>query len=556
MNGNTLFALAHPLVVMLIGIAVLALWRGNAQRLPYLLYFGLSYLAYSIGVSAQILLIPTNHAFNVVFSGMMYLFATMFFARGLISLSGACYAYAAPVAIIILSLVCRAYFVQVEDNGIMRASLLHGSIFLIFLHAAYVARGLRHGLLSEKITFYAFILFTLTTPLKLLFASARPAGSYGFDFSSYWAVTTLSIYAFALIFGLALITTIIQRNQQAKQHIDENLSLISHDLRAPLATIVGNLRLLQESATPEQRAHMQAIERSTQYQNSLINDIIAGRQATLPLQVHPEPMDLGPFLAELSLHGRTWSRQHYNTFSLDVATTLPGRIRTDGRRLKQALLNLLSNAALATHEGGVGLRVKSVNDGPGLARVSFEVHDTGHGVELEHQSLLFNAYQRFDQERTGTGLGLYIARRIADNLAGTLNVKSEPGKGSCFSLTLTVPTLEADPLPLGWQPAALDDDAAEPQDNQNTNTRPQPATPQPAMPQLHRPAEELCQQLAAYASQGRYSDIQDWIALPALQNPKYQGFRSAIQAALDDMDFDRLQTLAQNAGCEFPVLAS
>lgn len=542
MNSGTLFALAHPLVVMLIGIAVLALWRGDARRPPYLLYFGLSYLAYGFGVSAQILLVPTSHVSNVVFSGMMYLFATMFFARGLISLSGAAYGYAVPVAIIVLSLACRVYFVQVEDNGIMRASLLHGAIFLLFLHAAYVARGLRKGLLSEKITFYSFILFTLTTPIKLLFASARPAGSYGFDFSNYWAVTTVSIYAFALIFGLALIITIIQRNHLAKQNIDENLSLISHDLRAPLATIVGNLRLLQESATPEQKAHMQAIERSTQYQNSLIDDIIAGRQEARPLQVNPEPMDVEPFLTELSLHGRAWCRQNHNTFSLDVATTLPGLIRTDGRRLKQALLNLLSNAALATHEGSVSLHVESMNDGPGLACIRFEVHDTGHGVEAEHQSQLFEAYQRFDRQRPGTGLGLYIAQRIADNLAGTLDVKSATGKGSCFSLTLRVSTLEADLLPKGWQPAAQDDAPPELSDNEIKGS-----PRQPDASQVHRPPEDLCRQLAAHATQGRYSDILDWLNLPALQKLDYQGFRSAVQAALDDMDFDRLQELAQNA---------
>jgi len=541
MNGGTLFALAHPLVVMLIGVAVLALWRGDARRPPYLLYFGLSYLAYSFGVSAQILLVPTNHVLNVVFSGMMYLFATMFFARGLISLSGVAYEYAIPAAIIILSLACRLYFVQVEDNGIMRASLLHGSIFLLFLHAAYVARSLRKGLLSEKITFYSFILFTLTTPLKLLFASARPVGSYGFDFSSYWAVTTISIYAFALIFGLALIITIIQRNQLAKENIDENLSLISHDLRAPLATIVGNLRLLQENATPEQRAHMQAIERSTQYQNSLIDDIIAGGQEARPLQINPELMDLRPFLEELSLHGRTWCRQNHNTFSLDVATILPSQIRTDGRRLKQALLNLLSNAALATHEGRVSLHVKSVDQGQGLARISFEVHDTGHGVEVEHQSQLFEAYQRFDQQRPGTGLGLYIAQRIAHNLAGTLDVKSLPGKGSCFSLTLSVPTLESDSLPKGWQPTALDGTNPEPPDSGIEGSQRQPAAPP-----CHNPPEDLRQQLATYASHGRYSDIQDWINLPALQNPCYLDFRTAVQAALDDLDFDRLQALAQS----------
>jgi len=254
-------------------------------------------------------------------------------------------------------------------------------------------------------------------------------------------------------------------------------------------------------------------------------------------------MDIGTFLEELSLHGRTWCQQNRNTFSLDVATTLPGQIHADGRRLKQALLNLLSNAALATHEGSVSLHVKSVSHGQGLARISFEVRDSGRGVEVEHQPQLFEAYQRFDRQRPGTGLGLYIAQRIADNLAGSLEVKSVPGKGSCFSLTLTVPAMEANPLPKGWQPTALHDVHSE-----LTNNEVKCSQRQPDAPQAHRPPEELCRQLAAYASQGRYSDILDWINIPALQKPNYQGFRSAVQAALDDMDFDRLQELATRHG--------
>lgn len=545
MNSSTLHALGHPLVLALIGLAVLALWRNDARRPPYLLCFGLSYLAYGIGVTAQIVLIPAHHASNVVFSGLMYMLAALLFARGLINLSGAAYRPAVPLAIFLLSLALRVYVVQIDDNGAMRASCLHGSIFLLFLHAAYAARRLRHGLQSEMVTYYAFVLFTVTTPLKLLLTAARPANSYGFDFSSYWAVTTISIYAFGLVFSLALLITIVQRNRQAKQATDENLSLISHDLRAPLATIVGNLHLLQQTATPEQMAHLDAIERSTQYQNLLIDDLAAGEQAAHPLRVNPALMDMGTFLAELCLHGRAWCTQHSNVFSLRLLTALPSQICTDERRLKQILLNLLSNAVLATRNGRVQLRVARLNDEPGRARIRFEVLDTGDGIDASQQSQLFEAYQRFDLQRPGTGLGLYIAQRIADNLEGVLDVQSEPGKGSCFSLTLRVPAPGTDTLPAGWQPAPARGDR-----HQTSLDLPNSFigghTAQPETPGHYAPPKALCRQLASYAAQGRYTDIQDWISQEALKEPCYKKFRAAVQIALDHLDFNTIEALAKN----------
>ena len=545
MNSSvTLNALSHPLVVMLIGLAVLALWRDNTRRKHYLLWFGISYLAYGVGVTAQIILVPTDYVLNVLFSGLMYLLAALMFARGLIALAGAAYRYGVPVAIVIFAQACRLYFLLIDDNGAMRATCLHGSIFLLFLHAAYMARTLRHGLVSEKVTFYAFLLFTLTTPLKLLLTASRPANSYGFDLSSYWAVTTISIYAFALVFGLALIIAIIQRNQQAKQAADESLSLISHDLRAPLATIVGNLHLLQQSATPEQMAHIQAIERSTAYQLSLIDDILAGQDEASPLRIDPAQMSIKPFLAELCLHGDTWCTQNNSVFSLDVLTPLPGRIHSDERRLKQVLLNLLSNAALATHDGRVALRVECAPDGPGYVRIRFDVQDTGPGIEIAHQPLLFNARERFDLQRPGCGLGLYIAQRIADSLGGTLAVNSEPGNGSCFSLTLRAPSFGPDAVPRGWEPGALASSSYAAMSGQWLNSVDRAALNVESSEQ-RTPPHALCQQLASYASEGRYSDIQDWINLPQLQEPHYQRFRLAIQTALDDMRFSEILALTQ-----------
>src|SRR5690606_3700045 len=179
-------------------------------------------------------------------------------------------------------------------------------------------------------------------PPRTLLMRLRAPDSYGFDLSIYWIITQLSIYAFSLVFGLALLIAIIQRSAKSKDAVHENLSLVSHDLRAPLATIVGNLRLLQKTATLEQHSQMQAIERSTQYQDSLIDDILAGKQKKFePLQVSASFMDIKRLLTDLCLHAYSWCPPRGNVFSLDVATALPSHIHTDERRLKQALLNLL-----------------------------------------------------------------------------------------------------------------------------------------------------------------------------------------------------------------------
>lgn len=524
-------ALSHPLVVALIGIAVLALWRSDARRPPYLLWFGLAYLAYSCGVTSQILLVPANHALNVIFSGAMYLSAATAFAQGIIALSGEANRYGAPAVIVLLGIACRIYFLLIEESSSMRLYCLHGTVCLLFLHAAWAARGLRKGLMAEKVAYYAFILFTLTTPPRTLLMWLRTPGSYGFDLSTYWVITKISIYAFSLVFGLALIITIIQRSSRTKQIIDENLSLISHDLRAPLATIFGNLRLLQKTASLEQRTQMRAIERSAKYQDSLIGDILAGKEQNFELlEVNSSFIKIRRLLADLCLHADSWCSQHNTVFSLGVLTPLPDQIRTDERRLKQVLLNLLSNAALATRDGNVQLHVKTLIDKPGWVRIRFEVHDTGPGIDACQQSRLFNAHERFNTQQPGTGLGLYIAQRITNNLGGLLAVHSEPGKGSCFSFELGAPTRDDGAIPSGWQP---------------------PSSPAKVLadPFGHRhclPSKESRQQLAKYASEGRYSEIEHWIRLEIPAKPGYQGFRSVLQKALDRLDFDEIYVLARS----------
>ncbi|WP_017524964.1 sensor histidine kinase [Pusillimonas noertemannii] len=265
----------------------------------------------------------------------------------------------------------------------------------------------------------------------------------------------------------------------------------------------------------------------------MIEDILAGGHDDFRLlNVDPGPVQLEVFLTELCVHGRTWCIAGNNDFSLRVLTELPGQIQTDERRLKQVLLNLISNAALATRRGTIALHVAASPGEFGSAKLEFKVLDTGPGIEAGFLAMLFQKNQRPDQEWPGTGLGLYIAQRIAKNMGGVLEVVSESGKGSCFSLVLRVPACSQTPLPAEWQPL-----------ESKLETGGTAVAHGP--PSGGKPPGVVLEKLAAYALQGSYSDIDKLLESAVFSSSCHDGFRIAVKAALDELDFDAIHQLAQ-----------
>jgi signal transduction histidine kinase len=122
------------------------------------------------------------------------------------------------------------------------------------------------------------------------------------------------------------------------------------------------------------------------------------------------------------------------TFSAEVSSTCP-TVDTDKTKLKQILLNLLSNAAKFTNRGGVRVTVNSTRDS-----IVFEVVDTGVGIKPEEIELIWEDFRQLDQSRTrsygGTGLGLSITRRLTQQLGGEIDVRSVFGQGTAFSVRL------------------------------------------------------------------------------------------------------------------------
>lgn len=310
----------------------------------------------------------------------------------------------------------------------------------------------------------------------------------------------------------------------------EILSYIGHDLRAPLATIVGYARLLARSPASEHAAHIRAIERSANYQMSLIDELLNYAKSELkPLHLVSRPVEMIGLLHDVIRQAGTLSLQQGNRFHFEISDILPHTLLLDERRLQQALLNLLSNAAKFTHSGTISLYVRAVPaHESGLEwSVDFAVSDTGIGIPIDRQATIFEAFEQ-EQPRSGSvGLGLFIARSIVRTMGGELQLESAPQQGSTFSFRIVLAATDA--RTMNWVPPEL------PQDE---------AAPAEASVQREAPPAHARLELAVLARDGQLTDIEHWLNHMSATYPQCVEFFREIRNALQVLDLERIENLA------------
>lgn len=237
-----------------------------------------------------------------------------------------------------------------------------------------------------------------------------------------------------------VVVTKAQELEQASKYKSDFLANMSHELRTPLNSSLILAKLLADNKdgnlTQEQVKFATTIQSAGNDLLTLINDILdlskieAGHMDINPLPVYLSAVTEGmkntflPIATEKGLK-----------FNIDVSPQSPEVVETDRLRLDQILKNLLSNAHKFTEKGSVTLSIKPVDGG-----LAFSVIDTGMGIEPEQQSTIFDAFKQADggisRKYGGTGLGLSISREIAQLLGGRIEVESQIGKGSTFTLIL------------------------------------------------------------------------------------------------------------------------
>ena len=249
--------------------------------------------------------------------------------------------------------------------------------------------------------------------------------------------------------------------EAANEAKSQFLANMSHEVRTPLTGVVGFARLLEarDDLPADARAHVLRIAKSAEALLGVVNDVLDfSKMEAGQLDLDLQPLDAVAFLEETVDLVRLQAAEKQIYVNLRVAAELPASLQADAARVRQVLLNLLTNAVKFTSAGGV--TVTAAYD-QGLLRVA--VADTGPGIEAAAAAQLFQRFSQVDNSNSrrhgGTGLGLAISRGLVELMGGEIGLQSTPGAGSTFWFTVPAPPaagrgLTAPGLDLAAEPAA------------------------------------------------------------------------------------------------------
>jgi PAS domain S-box-containing protein len=254
--------------------------------------------------------------------------------------------------------------------------------------------------------------------------------------------------------GLADTLSAKEATDNASRIKSEFLAMVSHEIRTPLSAVIGMQKLALRDPTlkGKTRQHLDMAQTNAEFLLELLNDILdfskieAGK-----LLLESVDFSLRHLITESS--GLLMERAATKNISLTIDTeaAVPDTLVGDPARVKQILINLIGNGIKFTDKGGVALRVQLESSVTDVNNIRFEVADTGIGISHDAQGQLFRKFAQGDTSTTrrfgGTGLGLAICKQLVELMQGEISLKSDLGKGSCFSFVV--------PFKIGSAPANI-----------------------------------------------------------------------------------------------------
>lgn len=241
---------------------------------------------------------------------------------------------------------------------------------------------------------------------------------------------------------------------------------ISHDIRAPLSSIIGYIELLRRRHPDDRQAYyLENMKGSSDHILSLVNDLLDfQRLESGEMEIHSVPFRVSALFDEIYMSFKPIAEAKGLRFVLNLKPEDAGQVYLgDPIRIRQVVGNLLSNAIKFTEEGRVVLLVYLQKTAPAKYQLSVVVSDSGPGIPKDEQEKIFGEFTRLSNtdEVEGFGLGLSITRKLISLMNGTLSLESTMGKGSDFTMALPLPLAENQSLPeaSGGKEAFLDEEA-------------------------------------------------------------------------------------------------
>jgi len=283
-------------------------------------------------------------------------------------------------------------------------------------------------------------------PIGLL-SVGRGAGKSPFTTSDVELLTVLAGQA-AIAIENARLFEEIQRAYEELQYLDrmksQFINIAAHELRTPLAILLGYVSLLEEEARPETREWIRIIARNAIRLRSLIDDMLSLHHLeTGEVQIRLEKVELSDLIEDVVADFRPLIEAGQQKLQIDLANLPP--VTTDRQKLALVISNLLSNAVKFTPAGGrITIRAwpDSLDESKVPRFLRFSVSDTGRGIPPEERERIFNRFYQIEdaltREHGGLGLGLAIARGTVERLGGRIWVESTVGEGSTFYFTIPI----------------------------------------------------------------------------------------------------------------------
>ena len=230
------------------------------------------------------------------------------------------------------------------------------------------------------------------------------------------------------------------------------ISNMSHEIRTPINAVLGMDEMILRETTDEKiREYAYDIKNAGKMLLSIINDILdfskieAGK-----MEIIPDDFRMGYMLDDINRLIGVKAKEKDLDFIVDVSPQLPSVVHGDELRIKQVIINILTNAIKYTQRGNVTFSVHADQSTDQMAELHVTVRDTGIGMKQEDMDKLFSDFQRLDEKRNrgieGTGLGMSIVVRLLEQMNSKLQVESVYGEGSVFSFVLTLPVVDASPV--------------------------------------------------------------------------------------------------------------